>query len=135
MNRIASTLAGVSLAVLFFVASAHAQSERMTANIPFDFTFGAVSLPAGQYQFSRTGAGGNIVVARNADGHTWFALATAPIEESGLPAKSQLKFAVEDGRDVLVQIWNDQAAVGTELPYMHNSVELAAVDANLMDRR
>jgi hypothetical protein len=56
MKRIASILTGPSLSVLFLVASAHAQydEQRMTANIPFEFTVGNVLLPAGQYDFLRT---------------------------------------------------------------------------------
>jgi hypothetical protein len=45
MNRVASILTGLSLAVLFFGASAHAQSEqRISGNIPLDFTGGTLSL-------------------------------------------------------------------------------------------
>ncbi len=127
MNRIASILTGHSLAVLFFVTAAHAQSDgqRTTANIPFEFTFGSISLPEGQYDFLRTGAGGNIVQVRGVDGHSRFTLALASIQENGFPEKSTLKFATVDGRHVLVQIWNGRTATGTEFRYGHTSVELA----------
>lgn len=119
MKRTASILTGLSLAVLFFVASAQAQSDanRMTANIPFEFTVGNVSLPAGQYEFLRAGTGANIVVVRDVDGRTRFAVPTASIQGNGLREKSALRFAVVDGRHILVQIWNDLADNGAEFTY------------------
>jgi hypothetical protein len=136
MKRIASILTGLSLAVLFFVASAHAQSGRITANIPFEFTVGSISLPAGQYEFLDTGA--NIVQVRGADRRSLFTLSTASIQANDLPEKSMLKFVTVDGRHVLVQIWNDLAANGNEFPYEHTSVELAkhaTIDGTVTDRR
>lgn len=136
MKRIASILTGLSLAVLFFVASAHAQSgQRMTANIPFDFTVGSISLPAGQYEFVNTG--GEIVTVRGADRRSVFTLSSATIQASELPEKSMLKFATVDGRHVLVQIWNDLASNGNSFPYGHTSVELAkraTIDGSVTDR-
>lgn len=127
MNRIASILTGLSLAVLFLVASAYAQSDgkRMTANIPFEFTVGSISLPAGQYEFLRTGAEGNIVRVRGVDGRSQFSLISASIQGDGPAEKSMLKFATVDGRHVLVQIWNGHSLSGTEFSYEHTPVVLA----------
>ena len=113
MKRIASILTGLSLAVLFFVASAHAQydEQRMTANIPFEFTVGNISLPSGRYDFLRTGA---IFQICDANGHSVFTVAYAPIQPDWLPEQSVLKFAIVDGRHVLIQIWNERAAMGKE---------------------
>jgi hypothetical protein len=87
MKRIASILTALSLAVLFFGASAHAQSEkRMSGNIPFDFTVGTLSLPAGQYEFR--GVGDNIIQLRDSNGRSVFALSSAAVEANGLPEKS-----------------------------------------------
>jgi hypothetical protein len=140
MKRTASILTGLSLAVLSFVASAHAQSDahRMTANIPFEFTVGNVSLPAGQYEFLRAGAGANIILVRDADGRTRFTVPTGSIQGNGFPEKSALKFATVDGRHVLVQIWNESADSGAEFTYGHTSVELAeptTVHGTVTDRR
>jgi hypothetical protein len=136
MKRIANTLTGLSLAVLFFVASAHAQSGRITANIPFDFTVGSISLPAGQYEFVDTGS--NIVQVRGADRRTLYTLSSASIQASQISEKSTLKFSIVDGRHVLVQIWNELAANGNEFPYGHTSAELAKhanIDGTVTDRR
>lgn len=137
MKRIASILTGLSLAVLFFGASAHAQSEqRMSANIPFDFTVGTILLPAGQYEFR--GVGSNIIQLRDSDGRSVFALSSAPVEANGLPEKSTLKFAVANGHHVLIQIWNDLAGNGDEFPYGNASLESArqrTIEGTVADRR
>jgi hypothetical protein len=108
----------------------------MTADIPFEFTVGSISLPAGQYEFLRTGD--NIVEVRGADRRSLFTLSSASIQANQLPEKSMLKFATVDGHHVLVQIWNELAANGNEFPYGHTSVELAkhaTTDGAVTDRR
>ena len=84
MKRIASILTGLSIAVLLFVASAHAQydGQRMVANVPFEFTAGNISFPSGQYDFIRSGAG--LYMVRDAGGRSMFIRATASIQPNGL---------------------------------------------------
>ncbi len=114
MNRIASILSGFSLAVLFFVGSAHAQSDGQTiiASIPFDFTVGSTSLPAGRYQFTHTGE--NLFLVRNVEGQGLFTQVTS-IHPNEVPAKSMVKFDVVDGRHVLVQIWDEREGIGNQV--------------------
>jgi len=128
MNRITSILTGLSLAVVCFVASAHAQFDepRTVANIPFEFTVGNLSLPAGEYQFQRTPTG--FVAVRDASGHTLFTLPTASFQDNAMPGKSLLRFVTVQGRHVLVQVWDNQAASGYEFQYRGPSVELASSD-------
>jgi len=114
MRAIASTLTALLAAVLFFAVSAHAE-QRMIANIPFEFTVGSISLPAGQYEF--VGNGYNIFQVRGADLRSVFILSSASTPTNGLPDKSTLKFANLDGHHILVQIWNQLAADGREFPH------------------
>jgi len=116
MQRSASILTGLSLAVLLFVCPAHAE-RRMTANIPFEFTVGTVSFPAGHYEFVR--AGDSIVQVRDVGGRSLFTMASAPIQENGTSEKSTVKFATVDGRHVLIQIWSEGFSSGYEFPYGH----------------
>ena len=111
MKRIASILTGLSFAVLFFVASAQAQYDgrKIVATVPFDFTVGKISLPAGQYEFLRTDP--NIFLVRDAGGRSLLTL-VASTETNWLHEKSGLEFAVVDGRHVLLQIWDEVAGVG-----------------------
>ena len=125
MNRITSILAGLSLAVLFCFTSAQAQSveQKVTANIPFDFNIGSISLPAGQYEFLRNGS--EVIQIRDANRHTLFAMSSGQAQPNDQPDTSILKFAIVDGRHVLVQIWNETAGVGDEFAYVHPRVEWA----------
>jgi hypothetical protein len=125
MKRIASILAGLSLAALFFAPSAHAQydAQKMTANIPFEFTVGNISLPAGQYEFQRTGF--NIYLIRDANGLSRYTASSVPIEAYGLTKKRTVKFVTMNGRHFLVQIWNGNVATGSEFQYRQSYVELA----------
>ena len=127
MNRIASILTVLTLAVLFSAGSAHAQSNghRMDVNIPFEFTVGSVSLPAGQYEFQRTGTGGDVVLVHDANGHSQFTIVTS-LEANEYPEKSALKFATTaDGRHVLTQLWDEPAGVHCEFQYEPANAELA----------
>ena len=134
MKRIASTLTELSLAVLFFVVSAHAESgQRITAHIPFEFTVGSISLPAGQYEFIRTD--NDIYQVRDADGRSLLAMASASIQANGLRERSTLKFATVDGRHVLVQIWNERADIGNEFRHGHFYVEQPTIPGALAGRR
>ena len=116
MKRMTSILTGLSLAVLFSVATAPAQSggQEITANIPFEFTAGNISFPAGQYRFIRSGPG--LFLIRDADGRGQMVLAGAPVQQNGAPEQSNLKFASVNGRHVLVQIWSDVADSGNDFP-------------------
>ena len=124
MNRITNTLAGLSLAVLFFVATAHAQfgEPGMVASIPFEFTVGTLFLPAGQYEFQHSESG--YVAVRDANGHTLLTLASASVRDNRTPGKSTLRFVTLQGRHVLAQVWNYQSATGYEFLYTPASVEL-----------
>jgi hypothetical protein len=138
MKRFTSILTGLSLAVLFFIASAHAQysEQKATANVPFEFTVDNVSFAAGQYDFIRTGSGQYMV--RDADGHGLIVMTSAPIQLAGIPDKSMLRFAIVNGRHVLVQIWNGLASSGDEFQHLNTAVEQAkhaVIDEAVAPRR
>jgi hypothetical protein len=125
MKRITSILSGLSLAVLFFVGSAHAQydAQRMTAKIPFEFTVGNISLPAGQYDFLRTGY--DIFQIRNAEGRSVYTMAGAGIGQDVTDKTSALKFTTVQGRHVLTQIWNQNSLMGNQFGVNESYLELA----------
>jgi len=124
MKRIANILTVLSLAVLSSVGLAQAQSngQKITANVPFDFTVGNLSFQAGQYDFTRTGE--ELYVIREAKGHAQMILAGAQVQQYGTPEKSNLKFEVVNGRHVLIQVWSEVAASGNDFPNGGPSVEL-----------
>jgi hypothetical protein len=123
MKRIASIWTGISFVVMFFIASANAQHDGQTisANIPFEFTVGSISFAAGHYEFLHSGD--NVVVVRDTDVRSRFTLASAWIQENGIPAKALLRFTTVGGRHVLTQMWNDRAATGSEFPTGHAAMD------------
>lgn len=123
MKRIASVLTGLSLAVLFFVASAHADDRRIIANIPFEFTVGKVSLPAGDYEFRR--AEPLVFQIRDREGRGLLTL-VASTDLKWRHEKSRLRFATVDGQPVLQQIWDDVAGVSYNFYVRPAHVELGA---------
>src|ERR1700730_4228391 len=67
-----SVLAGVALILLLGVSSATAQSTNrvvMQADVPFEFTIGRMTLPAGEYTVRNVSDSSDILLLRSADGH------------------------------------------------------------------
>jgi hypothetical protein len=124
MKRIANIFTVLSLAVLSAAGLAQAQStgQKMTANIPFDFTVGNLSFQAGQYDFMRTGDG--LFLVRDGNGRAQMILAGAAVRQYGSSEKSNLKFEVVNGRHTLIQVWSEVAASGNEFPNGGPSVDL-----------
>ena len=62
-------------------------------------------------------------MVRDADGHGLLVLTGAQIQPDGMPEKSMLRFAVVNGRHVLVQIWNGSTSTGNEFRLLNSVVE------------
>src|SRR5882762_3123573 len=58
----------VSLAVATAVVSAHAQSSKIVADIPFEFSVGFKTMPAGEYSAEVLTGASNALMIRSADG-------------------------------------------------------------------
>lgn len=68
-----SVFAAVILICLFAVSSAKGQSTNrvvLQADIPFEFTVGKVTLPAGEYTVRSVSDSSDILQLRSADGHS-----------------------------------------------------------------
>ena len=68
-----SVFAAVVLICLFAVSSAKGQSTNrvvLQADIPFEFTVGKVTLPAGEYTVRSVSDSSDILQLRSADGHS-----------------------------------------------------------------
>ena len=113
MNHMARILTGLSLGVLFFAGAAQAEDGQATqANIPFEFSVGRTTLPAGQYQFVRTDNG--MLLVRAADGRGIFTM-TRPVRGNQDGDGSELRFAVVEGRHILLQVWDERDDVGRQI--------------------
>jgi hypothetical protein len=138
MNRIANFATTLTIAVLLFAGAAHAQynDQKITASIPFDFIVGKSTLPAGQYVFLRTGI--NQLLVRDRDGHNFATVMTGAVNAEKAPANSKLKFETINGSHVLVQLWSEHNAVGSQLYHAREGFEQArysAIHASSAGRR
>src|SRR6266852_6084499 len=85
-----SIFAAVVLICLFAVSSAKAQSTNrvvLQADIPFEFTVGKVTLPAGEYTVRSMSDSSDILQLRSADGHSALVLMNSIIGKADESAK------------------------------------------------
>ena len=89
----------------FAVASVHAQApSKVEVNIPFEFSAGKTTLPAGVYTIKRMS--GNNITLRSEDGHSSVIL-NAPITNTSSDpnAVERLVFEKHGEQYALAQIW------------------------------
>jgi hypothetical protein len=114
-NSAVNILTSLFLAVLMLGVIAHAQhSERVIkANIPFDFTVGNRTLPAGRYALVRTRPW--LLEIRDSEGHFLANVLTQSIQTLNSPAAPKLRFENKDGRQALTQVWQENDSIGQQL--------------------
>ena len=115
----------VAALVVSVAAPLSAQSVRLTANIPFEFSAGGQTLPAGNYSVMSASTP-NIVQIRNVEMNAG-ALAVTGSTNSGLRSLAgapRLVFNRYGDNYVLSQIW-DGSEFGHDLPPTRSERELA----------
>jgi hypothetical protein len=118
-----SLFAGLLLSVLA-AGPALAQSQSVRANIPFAFTAGQKSLPAGSYTL-KSMAGNGVVLGVRSDGGM-NAIAISHSVDSLRPSDTtKLVFRRYDGEYCLSQIWVAGEKIGRELPITTRERKLA----------
>ena len=118
------------LNIVLAVGSAHAQSIKVTADIPFDFVVNKEMLHAGSYTIQPIDTNGRIVMLRSADMKQAVLLpACIPVSEAGSGSDNKLVFKAVGGHYYLWQIWTSGYDTGSELPVqpLATDVQLASV--------
>lgn len=104
------------LALATAVASAQAQSgNKVVADIPFEFSVGYKTLPAGAYSVKILTAASNALMIRSADGKTSALRLSQPTEESKANAHARLVFHRYGERYFLAEVWTGADNVGRQL--------------------
>ena len=101
----------------FLLAALPAKAEvRIT--IPFDFSVGQASLPAGTYKVARTGAAYTLLQLRHEEGKGDAFAATNSIQSNreAVSDQDKLVFHRYGSRYFLAQLWIHGSSVGFELP-------------------
>jgi len=117
MKKHAFTILAVfSLLLTISAASVHAQSNRSTINIPFSFTVGHKTLPAGEYSVEPGRSDSNsswLIQSVEGNGSVFFS--TSSIWTIETQKTSRLVFNNYDGQYFLSQIWSVGDNSGREL--------------------
>ena len=104
-NKTYRIVAILGIFLAFAVASVNAQTpSKVQVNIPFEFSAGKTTLPAGVYTIKRMS--GNNVTLRNEDGHSSVIL-NAPVTNNSTDPNAVERVVLERYGDqfALAQIW------------------------------
>ncbi len=111
--------------VLLLAASfGHAQ-EGITFNVPFNFTIGTQSLPAGEYSVRPLPQSLNKMLLRNQSGQVLVLVQTTPMESRRTPDSPIVVFNRYGGQYFLNQIWERSDEFGQKVAKSRSEVELA----------
>lgn len=106
----------VSLLLTMSAAVVHAQSNRSTINIPFSFTVGHKTLPAGEYTVEPNRRDSNSFwLIQGIKDNDSVLFTTGSVWTRETPENSRLVFNNYDGQYFLSQIWNAGDNSGREL--------------------
>ena len=121
------TLLVLNLLLILTAVSVLAQSSRSkVTNIPFSFTVGDKTLPAGQYTFERYRAcGDNIWLVQSRDGRSSALVTTQSVRSAEPQEKSKLVFRRYGGQYFLSQIWTVGDNSGRQLRVSRPKSDLA----------
>jgi len=107
----------LSFLLMLAAVSLSAQSERTGAiNIPFSFTVGEKSLPAGEYSFERNRKDSDLVwLVQSRDGDVTALFTTTAVRATETQEKAKLVFHKYGDQYFLSQIWTQGETAGREL--------------------
>ena len=123
-KKFSVVLAAVAV-IVTIAAPLSAQSVRLTANIPFEFSAGDKTLPAGAYSVMSTSTP-NLIQVRNVETHASMLALTGSLD-SGVLSRAgapRLVFNRYGDHYVLSQIWGG-SEFGCKLPKSRTERELA----------
>jgi len=109
-------LAVFSVLLTMSAAMVHAQSKRSTINIPFSFTVGHKTLPAGEYTVQpNRGNSDNVWLVESTTGHDSVVFTTGSAWTRETQENTKLVFNNYDGQYFLSQVWSEGDNTGREL--------------------
>ena len=110
----ARTLILLTLVVMGLAMAAPAQSTPiLKANIPFEFSFGGQTFPAGNYSVVTPLQ--HALELRDSEGHPVARVFTSGIVSLVPVTDTKLKFEYSGGRHVLTEVWQQQESSGERL--------------------
>ena len=114
----------LSVMVLLLASSAFAQTpELIYVNVPFEFTVGSKTLPAGEYTVRQINSSRLLIQSR--DYHHAVIAMTHDAQAKAEPKNAQLLFARYGDQYFLYQVFTQGTSRGRELPKSEIEVKLA----------
>ena len=115
MKLIGRTLTSLFLFVVYLGGMAYAQNAPsvITVKVPFEFSVGDKTFPAGDYSLVQPMQ--RFLVLRDARGQSVASAFTSGIDVSGSVTAPTLRFASVDGRHILTELWQAQDPAGQRL--------------------
>jgi hypothetical protein len=105
----------VALALATAAASNAQTSNRIVADIPFEFTVGGQSLPSGQYAVRAATSQGNTLIVQSDDAKSSAMRLTNPIRPNKTNEQARLVFHRYGERYFLAEVWSGSDSTGREL--------------------
>jgi len=105
----------LGLAVMLVAKPASAQSSAMRVSIPFEFTVGKTTLPAGQYQVKMSSTGAGFLTIQGLDCAKSVVVLTNSSYANRTANESQLVFNRYGSHYFLSRIWTEGTDIGCEL--------------------
>lgn len=115
-KQVLTTVALLSLLVTL-VMSGYANSGRIMVDIPFAFTAGKATLPAGKYVVEQTSTINNVLLIRAAEGKgKTFVTVMSNDTQQRAQSKAKLVFHRYGDTYFLSQIWEQGSTIAHEIP-------------------
>lgn len=105
----------VGVMMVASVAPANAQNNSVSANVPFEFTIGGKSLPAGEYMVRAFTQNGNTLAVSNKSSSKSAIRLSIPIQAASESKNTKLVFHRYGPRYFLAEVWVAGEKTGRQL--------------------
>jgi hypothetical protein len=113
MKKIAANLVLLVTFVFLLTAAGYSQQLVLKADVPFEFTVGKKTFPAGEYHVVRTAP--HTLSLRDSNGGVLMSVVTEPVLSLMSRSNPRLKFETVGGQYILTEVWPEGAHTGYEL--------------------
>ena len=125
MKKQSFLLAGLLVLSSMAATQVARAQETMVADIPFAFTAGNATLPAGEYRVQKLDGNSAVLLIRCSDASAAAMVITSAAQANELQSQSKLVFNRYDNRYFLAQVWTAGSIRGREFPKSSQEKELA----------
>jgi len=115
----------MSLALLTGAAAYAQSSQIMRVNVPFDFTVGDTSLPAGMYSVTSDDNAGGVLTFHNQQARKGAIVLSTPCESTTAAAHTELVFHRYGNSYFLSDVWESGRSIGQHVGTTRRENEIA----------